>query len=401
MPIDRFQLSRQVGELADYLDAQTTEFGRRLATALQAAHANSEPDAFDQLIDKLESQRGVYSWLVPGVFEPLTNSHPPSSPPRDYIVLAVDGSQIEIDRDSPFDAYLINVGRVYIRYGSASEAIINSEARTYYKPDDLVLGGQRRPGHERIIGSSVIAARRDTAEISALADMAEGLPDGVPAIGLLDGSLTQWRIAEADNIADPDIRKQYLDALSRLRNVAGQRDFAVASYISRPRAREVVNALRIAICPFDTPNCGAYCRNKAEGERPCDEVARVRDRDVFDELLDDDGDRSGVFRSQSDEVGGYGEHLPHFFYMAAGAELARIEMPEWSLDRMDLLHTLLWDQIRLGDGYPLALAEAHEEAVVRADDRALFRQLLENEAMNRSAPDRTSAKSTAKRQRSL
>ena len=401
MPIDRFQLSRQVGELAEYLDAQNVEFGRRLANALQAARAHSETDAFGQLTDKLESQRGVYSWLVPGVKEPFTNTYEPSAPPRDYIVLAVDGSQIEIDRDSPFDAYLINVGRVYIRYGQASEAVIDSEARTYYKPDDLVLGGRRRPGHERIIGSSVIAARRDTAEVSALADMAEELPDGVPAVGLLDGSLTQWRISEADNIADPDVRKQYLDALSRLQEVSKQRDFVVASYISRPRAREVVNALRIAICPFDTPNCAAYCRDKAEGERPCDVVARVRDRDIFDELLDNDGDRSGIFRNQSDEVAGYGEHLPNFFYMAAENELARIELPQWSLGHIDLLHTLLWDQIRLGDGYPLALAEAHEEAVVRADDRALFRQLLENEAMSRSAPDRTSAKSAAKRQRSL
>lgn len=401
MPIDRLQLSRQIGELADYLDDQKGEFSRRLASAIQAAHMHSEPDAFKQLTDKIESQRGIYSWLVPGVTEPITNSHTPPVPPRDYIVLAVDGSQIEIDRDSPFDAYLINVGRVFIRYGQSSDAVIESRAQTYYKPEDLVLGGRRRPGREHAIGSSVIAARRDTAEVSALADMAEQLPDGVPAIGLLDGSLTQWRIAEADNIADPDIRKQYLDALSRLQHVSQQREFVVASYISRPRAPEVVNALRIAICPFDTPNCGSYCRDKTEGERPCDEVARVRDRDIFEALLENDGNRSGVFRNQSDEVAEYKDHSPHFFYLNSGTELARIEIPQWSLDRIDLLDTLLGDQVELGDGYPLALAEAHEEAVVRADDRALFRQLLEDEAMNRSAPDRTSAKSTAKRQRSL
>ncbi len=401
MPIDRLQLSRQVGELAEYLDDQRGEFSRRLARALQAANTYSEPAIFEQLKDKLESQRSVYSWLVPGVTEPLTNVHEPPTPPRDYIVLAVDGSQIEIDRDSPFDAYLINTGRVYIRYGQSPEAVIESQAQTYYKPEDLVLGGRRRPGREHVIGSSVIAARRDTAEVSALADMAEQLPDGIPAIGLLDGSLAQWRISEADNIADPDVRKQYIDALSRLQEVSRQRDFVVASYISHPRAREVINALRIAICPFDTPNCGAYCRDKAEGERPCDEIARVRDRDIFEELFEEDGQRSGVFRSHSDEITGYGDHIPHFFYMDAQNELARIELPEWSLDRIDLLHTLLCDQIRLGDGYPLALAEAHEEAVVRADDRNLFRHLLENEAIQRSAPNRTSSKSAAKRQRSL
>ena len=401
MPIDRLQLSRQVGELAEYLDDQKGEFGRRLDRALQAVNTHSEPDAFGRLTDKLESQRSVYSWLVPGVTEPIANSYTPSAPPRDYIVLAVDGSQIEIDRDSPFDAYLINIGRVYIRYGQSSDAVIESQAQTYYKQEDLVLGGRRRPGREHVIGSSVIAARRDTAEVSALADMAEQLRDGVPAIGLLDGSLTQWRISEADNIADSDVRNQYLDALSRLQEVSRQREFAVASYISRPRAREVVNALRIAICPFDTPNCSSFCRDKAEGERPCDEVARVRDRDIFEELLDNEGDRSGVLRSTADEIAGYGEHLPHFFYMAASEELARVEFPQWSLNRIDLLHTLLCDQIQLGDDYPLALAEAHEEAVVRADDRELFRQLLENEAINHSAPNRISAKSAAKRQRSL
>ncbi len=401
MPIDRLQLSRQVGQLAEYLDAQKGEFGRRLDRALQAVATRSEPDAFGRLIDKLESQRSVYSWLVPGVTEPLTIRHTPAAPPRDYIVLAVDGSQIEIDRDSPFDAYLINTGRVCIRYGNAPEAVIESQAHTYYKQEDLVLGGRRRPGREHVIGSSVIAALRDTAEVSTLADMAEQLPENVPAIGLLDGSLTQWRISEADNIADPDVRKNYIDALSRLQEVSRQREFVVASYISRPRAREVVNTLRIAICPFDTPNCSLYCRDKAEGERPCDEIARVRDRDIFEELLDNEGDRSGVFRSTADEIAGYGEHIPHFFYLAAENELARVEFPQWSLNRIGLLHTLLCDQIHLGDDYPLALAEAHEEAVVRADDRELFRQLLNNEAINRSAPNRISAKSAAKRQRSL
>ncbi len=401
MPIDRFELSRQVGELADYFDEQRGEFSRRLANALRIAQDHSSPEAVTTLIHDIETHRGVYSWLVPGISGPLPVSTEPRARPKDYIVLAVDGSQIEIDRDSPFDAYLINIGRVFIRYGNAANASIDTRTRTYYKSEDLVLGGHRRPGRERVVGSSVISAQRDTAEVSALAEMAEELPDGVPALGLLDGSLTQWRIAEADNVTDPDIRQQYLDSLSRLREVARKRDLAIASYISRPRAREVVNALRIAICPFDTPDCGTYCRNRAEGERPCDEVARVRDQDIFATLLEVDGERSGVFRGQADDVTGYGEHLPHFFYMAAGPEIARVEVPEWSLERIDLLHSLLWDQVVLGDGYPVALAEAHEEAVVRADDRDLFRQLLENEAAGRFAADRTSAKSSAKRQRSL
>ena len=401
MPIDPLLVSREIGDLAEYLDDQRGEFARRLASALHAARTHSTPEEFSRLAERIEAHRGVYSWLVPGISEPLTRSHPPDAAPRDYIVLAADGSQIEIDRDSPLDVYLINVGRIRIRYGAASEASIDSETHVYYKPEDLIIGGRRRPGREHVIGSSVIAARRDTAEVRALADMAEQLPHDVPAIGLLDGSLTQWRVAEADSSADPTIRAEYLDALARLKDVAAERDFAVASYISRPRALEVVNALRIAACPFETPNCGTYCGDRAEEERPCDSVAGVRDRDIFDELLQDGGERAGIFRSESDESAAYGEHRPHFTYMASDTELARVEIPQWSLGRVALLQTLLWDQIHLGGGYPLALAEAHEEAVVRAEDRQLFRQLLEDEALRRSIPDRVSSKSTAKRQRSL
>jgi len=391
MPIDRLQLSRQIGELANYLDEQRGEFSRQLTLATQTARDISAPDHFDSMRERIEQYQLTHSVLIAGVLEPLTNSHSPSASPHDYIVLAVDGSQIEIDRDSPFDAYLINVGRVYIQYGAQPDAMIESQAHTYYKQEDLVLGGRRRPGREHVIGSSVIAARRDTAEVSALADMAEQLPENVPAIGLLDGSLTQWRISEADNIADPDIRNQYLDALSRMQEVSKQREFVVASYISRPRAREVVNAIRVANCPHETSG----------SDHDSEEFPRVRDRDVFSELLKDGGDRSGVLKNHGDEVSAYGAHAPHFLYLQTEREVARIEVPEWTLNRLELLHALLWDQIRLGDGYPLAHAEADEEAVVRADDRALFRQLLENEAMNRSALDRTSAKSTAKRQRSL
>ena len=401
MPIDRLELSRQVGEVATYLDEQRGVFGARLRRALQAAHGLSEPDVFPGMRDRIETHRGTYSWLVPGLTEPLTTSIPPAPPPRNHIVLAVDGSQIEIDRDSPVDCYLINTGRVSIRYGDRPDAVIDSVPRIYYRSEELVIGGRRRPGREHVVGSSVIAARRDTAEVSALADMAERLPEGVPAIGLLDGSLTQWRISEADSAAHPEIRAEYLAALSRLQQVAQTRDFAVASYISRPRAREVINALRIAICPYETPNCAAFCADKAEGERPCDEVARVRDRDIFEGLLTEPGHRSAPFRSHADEVKAYAEHAPHFFYTRTQRELARVEVPQWSLERIDLLHALLWNQIRLGDDYPVALAEAHEEAVVRQDDRNLFRLLLEEEGLRLSIPDSVSAKSASKRSRSL
>ena len=59
------------------------------------------PKNFESFASKIEQQRGNYSWLVPTITEPLITSSPTQPRPENYIVLAVDGSQIEVDRDSP------------------------------------------------------------------------------------------------------------------------------------------------------------------------------------------------------------------------------------------------------------------------------------------------------------
>ena len=70
----------------------------------------------------------------------------------------------------------------------------------------------------------------------------------------------------------------------------------------------------------------------------------------------------------------------HFFYVKLDEEIARVEIPQWVADDnelVDLLHCLVLDQCRRGHGYPVALMEAHEKAVVTAADRERFRQLVE------------------------
>jgi NAD+ kinase len=76
----------------------------------------------------------------------------------------------------------------------------------------------------------------------------------------------------------------------------------------------------------------------------------------------------------------YGPHLIHFFYMRVGREVARVELPRWvAEDRaaVDLVHTLIYDQCMKGQGYPVALARAHEQAIVRAADRRAFLSMVE------------------------
>jgi len=98
----------------------------------------------------------------------------------------------------------------------------------------------------------------------------------------------------------------------------------------------------------------------------------------------------------------YGEHQVHFFYLKLEEEVVRVEIPQWIAERDDLVglvHTLVMDQCRRGHGYPVALMEAHEKAVVTAADREGFRLLVEQAMADERVEVRSSGKSRSKRLR--
>jgi len=66
-------------------------------------------------------------------------------------------------------------------------------------------------------------------------------------------------------------------------------------------------------------------------------------------------------------------------YVATEHEIARLEFPLWVADEgyLDRAHRILLRQCVLGDGYPRALTLAHQQAVLRAQDRETYFYLLE------------------------
>jgi len=66
---------------------------------------------------------------------------------------------------------------------------------------------------------------------------------------------------------------------------------------------------------------------------------------------------------------------------------------------LNLVHALVLDQCQRGQGYPVALSEAHEKAVVTGADRENFWQLVESSLAEEHLPSFTSAKSQSKRTR--
>jgi len=78
----------------------------------------------------------------------------------------------------------------------------------------------------------------------------------------------------------------------------------------------------------------------------------------------------------------YGSHTIYFCYIHVGTEIARIDLPAWVAENPALLDQslgLMLAQVQKGYGYPVALAEAHNQAVVRGGDRTRFFALLEQQ----------------------
>ncbi|MDY7013307.1 MAG: DNA double-strand break repair nuclease NurA, partial [Cyanobacteriota bacterium] len=95
------------------------------------------------------------------------------------------------------------------------------------------------------------------------------------------------------------------------------------------------------------------------------------------------GQRGPLWLSSAKILDLYPEALRVYFcYVHVGAEVARIEVPQWVAEDEALLNqslSIMLGQVYKGYGYPVALAESHNQAVVRGGDRARFFALLEQQ----------------------
>ena len=86
--------------------------------------------------------------------------------------------------------------------------------------------------------------------------------------------------------------------------------------------------------------------------------------------------------------------------MHMGFEIARIEMPYWVAQDDVLLEQVLGiiqDQAIKGNGYPVSLAEAHEQAVIKSSERQQFFSLLQKMHIKHNRRMPISQKSLKKR----
>ncbi|MBI4282395.1 MAG: DNA double-strand break repair nuclease NurA [Chloroflexi bacterium] len=402
MSLDLHKVASQIEEVASSLNTQQADRASRLERALSTL-ATAQPSALEE---KRVLSRATF--LIAGLRGSLAGRYPSPALPSNYAVLAVDGSHIDVDRHLAVECFLINIGRVRIQYGDRPGAWLGSEPRLYTGEDSLHIlepSGSRAQSLE----GPLLGALRAVEEMRALVALAKESDPEIPTLALIDGSLILWGLvgqAYPDFVRRVLLNDMFLSALEELREMAQRRPLALASYISLPRSADVVNALRLdgCHCPYEAANCDLHCGALRPGQRPCDGVSGVMDRDVFGSLLDG-GERSDAFVSTSSIVERYyGEHAVHFFYLNVGSEMARVEVPKWVAEDSGLLemtHALLVDQCRKGHGYPVAISEAHEQAVVTTSDREEFRLMVEGALQEHRLPVYTSQKNQSKRMKWL
>lgn len=338
--------------------------------------------------------------------------------PDAYAVLATDGSHIDVDRSAAARCYVLNLGWSMITYGAPVSPVLASQAEIQPSTDALVHRDEEDASNEDLIRGETLNLLRSVRELALLARLAEEMPARVPQVALLDGNLGLWNITQAPisarlRAALTEGEGGMLPALNTLRKLARNGRFAFGAYTSAPSTADVVHALRVAACPLDEVVCTS-CPGLLRPARPCDEVGVLTDADLFWDLLMP-GERSALFEARSRAFLRPGEpktppwyeregHAIVFFYLRLEDEVARVELPRWMADDREgigLLHAVLVDQCAKGFGYPVALQEAHEQAVITTVDRRSFAALLAREVEESGILPGGTAKARSKARRSI
>jgi hypothetical protein len=395
MSLDLHKIALQIDNVASRI--QQKEFDRLLNLESTLSLFNgASPSELE--IKRANSNIG---FLVPRILESMSSSYPCQDTPKDYTVLAADGSHIDVDRHLAMQCYLINIGTVLIKYGENPGASLTNDPQLHTNENGLKITDEHSSRHQDIEGP-LLGILRTIEEMKAIIKLVEEADKSKPILALVDGTLILWGIigqAYPGFVRKALLENGIIDTFNQLRDLSRTRKLALAAYVSLPRSTEIVNLLRIdpAVCPYEEANCEANCGSLSFGSRPCDSLTGILDRDIFSNILAE-GERSDIFASTIDLH--YGEHAVYFYYLNTGSEIARIEIPKWVANDQELLamtHSLALDQSNLGHGYPVAISEAHEQAVLTMGDREEFRSLVERYLGNKNLPVYTSLKNQSKK----
>jgi hypothetical protein len=402
--LDLTKLAQQMQSISQQLTLEANASRQRLELALKLLQQAEQRQ--DSLTDLQQMWRDRIHFTAAEPMEPLNQRLRVSAPPSWHTVIATDGSQIAPSHHEIAYCYLINIGRIILHYGQNCLPLLDSLPEVIYRPEDLYLSRQWGIRTEEWMGYC-----RTVSEATVLAELGEAIWGGErgggergggdgeerkegemamqtpnpeprtpnsepPILAMVDGSLIYWFLEPLPGEARDRILPPILQAWEQLRSAG----IPLVGYLSAARSGESLNFLRLQACPYAMPDCMTHCPTGSD-RAPCQVFAPLKDTVLWAMTLEP-GQRSPLWRSSARILNDYGDHWIYFCYLHVGVEIARIEFPAWVAEDATLLDTALsltLAQVQKGYGYPIALAEAHNQAVVRGGDRARFFALLEQQ----------------------
>ncbi|MBD2306138.1 DNA double-strand break repair nuclease NurA [Chroococcidiopsis sp. FACHB-1243] len=419
--LDLTKVAKAMQGISQHLSTEVAASRQRLELAQDLMTAASKNQAELMQRQKQWRDRILFSTAVP--MEPLNTCIDLPVPPKTHTVLATDGSQIAPNHHEIAYCYLLNIGRVVLHYGQNRQPLLDSLPEVFYRPEDLYISrqwgirteewmGYRRTASEATVLAELAAAvvgsreqgvgsrekRAEEAEevegattnyqlpITNLKSKIQNpkskisrlpTPDSrLPILAMVDGSLIYWFLEQLPLEARDRILPPILTAWEQLK-VLG---IPIMGYLSASRSMESLNFLRLQACIHEVPDCASFCPNQIE-KVPCQVLEPLRDAALWSIQLQP-GQRSTLWRSSARITELYGDYAIYFCYIHVGTEIARVEVPAWVAEDEALFNQslgLMLAQVQKGYGYPVVLAEAHNQAVVRGGDRARFFAMLEQQ----------------------
>lgn len=376
--LDRLQLAAALQNVSSHLFPDLADVSK---LAWKTYQDIAKDDSFVERAAEAQS-----SFLVPTWQGNLLDTSDTGKVPTAYTIVAVDGSQVYPDRHiAGAGCFLLNTGGVVLRYGKQSSAQFFSTPRVCV-PEELRKVDENLP-----FGMELVDLLREDDELKeSLAKAKEHAVDAV----LLDGTIIFWPLEGKS----PEVRRSFMQRYMNSMQAMYEAGIPYAGYISLPKSRELINLIKLGLCRFTTANC-IPC-HATYNTFPCKAVDMLIDTHIVKHFVEP-GQRTTLFASASNIVSEYPAHLrPMFCYLNVGREIARLEIPAWVAEDSALLDRVCQvarDQSEKGGGYPVCLAEAHEQAVIKGPDRDFFYHLINKLGMGSNRQLISSQKSIKKR----
>ena len=309
---------------------------------------------------------------------PVDASYAVNSYAGPHHVLAVDGSQIYPDKHQGTSCFLINIGSILLSYGEQQGA-----CKLWSEP--FIFADQYDDDQLRSV--DMVNGKREEYEFQVGLHYAKDIQKRSkdPVIFLFDGSLVFWHLEGKDLV----LKNFFLEKYKQLLEGFCKEQILMAGYLSLPKNKELVLLARAHVTDFA--------------------LATKEHTELFKHTVDTDiaalflkpGMRSTLFENHNAISEFFSPDIkPYFFYYHARVEIVRIEVPGYiaqSEEKIALVISLIANQVEKGQGYPVSVAEAHEQAVIKGADREFFYQMVQKIGFERCKRVVPSQKSNKKR----